>query len=356
MKIFVLISLCAALALIGCTKKDVVPVSHISDVSHDIDNANVDLSDEDDDLNADDDSIHFDENDDDTPETLDDDDFHKIVATFAPKSLYEEDENAIADKLNKDAFVKLVENGVNLDAPSKNGMTALMFTSSAEVMTALIQAGADVNARDHKGHTALMHAGKNCIADVEDETVNPIVESCLSDLREFSDDEEKFFEEYHPCLSLCGAILIRAGADVNASDDEGRTPLMSIRTAVENYGRGVDFPNDTWRYVDLLIRNGADVNARDHEGKTPLMYANDLQTIQTLLDAGADLHAVDDEGKNVLFYALDSINSDNGLEILEFYIEQGLDPNATDNDGKTLKNYAASMDLMDEQLDAINQL
>lgn len=73
--------------------------------------------------------------------------------------------------------------------------------------------------------------------------------------------------------------LIDNGANINARDSGGRTPLMYVAIS----GR-----NDI---VDLLIEKGANVNAQDNENKTALIYAtlNDNEkVVGRLLEAKAD--------------------------------------------------------------------
>ena len=74
---------------------------------------------------------------------------------------------------------------------------------------------------------------------------------------------------------------LKAGADVNASDEDGWTALMC---AASNNGN----PD----VVRALIAAGADVNARDEDGLTALMYAAaynaNPSVLNVLIDAGAD--------------------------------------------------------------------
>lgn len=142
-------------------------------------------------------------------------------------------------------------------------------TGDIDTVNSYIENKGNVNFKDFKGQTALLHA--------------------------------TFFGHINIIR-----LLIAAGADLEVRDKEGRTPLLYALANQE-----IDeFHNLFYNLSFLFINAGANVNICDKDGKTPLhysansYYANSYYLVTELLAAGADPNMYDKNRNTALVYAI----------------------------------------------------
>lgn len=88
--------------------------------------------------------------------------------------------------------------------------------------------------------------------------------------------------------------------------------------------------------VHKLINSGADVNASDHAGWTPLHFAAEYQradVVDVLIGAGAEVNAKERHGNTPLFRAV--FSSKGQGETISKLLRAGADPDITNNHGVT---------------------
>jgi hypothetical protein len=131
--------------------------------------------------------------------------------------------------------------------------------------------------------------------------------------------------------------LLDAGADVNAKDNDGETALFD---AARSSNTGV---------VSLLLGAGANVNAKNKNGQTPLLseaaYSGRAKTALLLLGAGADINAKANDGTTALMaVAMAAAYDDMGFDLESFLVllDNGADPDLTNPKSKEAIDNALS--------------
>ncbi|RDW77988.1 hypothetical protein BP5796_05840 [Coleophoma crateriformis] len=220
----------------------------------------------------------------------------------------------------------LLEKGAEIEAKDTYGRTALSYAASEgheAVVKLLLEKGAEIEAKITYGRTALS-GGHEAVVKLllekgaEIEAKDTHGQTALSYATNWG----------HEAIVK---LLLEKGAEIEAKDSEdGRTPFMyAAREGHE-------------AVVKLLLEKGAEIEAKDSEdGWTPLMYAakrGQEAVVKLLLEKGAEIEAKDTDGRTALSYATEW-----GHEaVVKLLLEKGAESEVKDSrDGRTPLMYAA---------------
>lgn len=161
---------------------------------------------------------------------------------------------------------RLIEH-VDIDTQNDNSETGLIISieeNNIEILSFLLNNGANINHQDIGGYTTLIHA-------IDLENINTV------------------------------ALLIRNGADINLQDNNGWTALMWAAQI------GLD------DVVDLLIKSGAIVDVKDNNGKSALTISVNYRNYSIVeylvkIDSATDIamSAAIDDDDFISMYILDN--------------------------------------------------
>jgi len=169
--------------------------------------------------------------------------------------------------------------GADLNAKDKDGKTALMYAAEnghADAVRSLLDKGADVNAKDNGGWTAkdwALYNNKSNVVPILEEA-----EKRLTSTATASKSENKLIDAAGSGDVSSVQTLLNKGANIELKNEYGYTALMYAAY----YGHA--------DVVRFLLNKGADVNAKDTYGRTALSLAGKGgygEIVRILKDAGA---------------------------------------------------------------------
>ena len=223
----------------------------------------------------------------------------------------------------------LLDNGADPNAKNFIGDTALHHAASAgniEAVKLLLAAGADSKAANDEGETPLKNAARD--GHIE------IAELLLAGGAKIKDKTASgcgpLYEAAKEGNKQIAVKLIDAGAEVDQTcGSYSRTPL------------DVACAQGHLEVIKVLVAHGADINYQDGEGFNALHHAafwDRRKEAAFLLVRGADKNAIDIRGRTPLHQA-----AKEGHRIMaELLISYGADINAVDAKGKTPLDLAKS--------------
>ena len=236
---------------------------------------------------------------------------------------------------NADVLHKLLVAGAGVNAGSKEGNTSLMAAAAAgnpELVSMLLHAGARVNTLGWKKTTALLAGSMG-----ELEFGDIIMGEPHADVPDESVDRAKVVR-----------LLLDAGSDINAKNEDGENALFTIyeeavrelvHTKIDINARNTDGQTaliDTVapEVADLLVKAGAELNLTDSDGRTALMHGaknNYVENLKVLVKAGAKLDLQDNHGSTALMLCAEK-GLENSIDVL---VNAHANANLRDHEGLT---------------------
>ena len=206
-------------------------------------------------------------------------------------------------------------------------------TASPQEIQNAISSGANINGRNEFGGTPLMCAA---VSNENVESIKTLVKfgAALVDI----DDSMKTVLHYAVINKNPEVVkyLLDAGLnlEVNETDINGNTPLTA---AAQFY--------ISPKVIEILAKAGANLNAQNDEGFSALGYAimyyghnNAHEMIPALIKAGADVNERNNPNKVTLFMM--AVRKINNESIIEAFIRGGADLNLRDIYGHTALDHA----------------
>ncbi|AVP87055.1 ankyrin repeat protein [Candidatus Phycorickettsia trachydisci] len=242
-----------------------------------------------------------------------------------------------ARSISKNEIKELVEKqGADVNAKDDTGSTALHevvkhFFNSENIIDYLIKKGANPNAKDQDDLTPLQQAIKVGNCKIAQYLIDQGADFEVKDQDGFTPLQQLITERSSDVLYL-DQYLLKKGADVNTKDNRESTPLH----------KAAYFHNS--QLASQIISLGADVNAKDNQASTPLhelakrsVYNLGSSNIfSVLVNAKAKIDESDNEGFTPLLRAAQSDNAAmmNGL------LSCGANITATNNRGESILDIA----------------
>jgi ankyrin repeat protein len=241
-----------------------------------------------------------------------------------------------------DIVTYLLEQGAEVNAAGDQGETALHYAASVPeqpgkgpidrigAIRALLAKGADLKAKMKNGGIPFSIATTRGRADILPLLLPPDAERQTLNAA-LADAAVNSFDKTEGCdYGEVVRLLLEAGADANARYPDSRTALIC---AAQNSNSAI---------VTLLLKKGADPNARDNKGDTALhraSFTGQLDMVKALLERGADVNAKDEAGYTPLIISA-SPASGCQLPIIKLLLEHGADPFVRTKDGDTALSLA----------------
>lgn len=234
---------------------------------------------------------------------------------------------------NIESASHLIEAGINVNEKDHEGNGPLHLVKSLKMAKFLIKNNADVTLRNKNKETPLHRAKSGEIAH------------CLikSKAEVNAIDEQEKTPLHHAKTVEVAAELIEAGAALDAVDTQGQTPLLSAIIAGNS------------AVACLLLQKNSPIHVKDTQGKTPIEWAierRDLPVIALLLKQKIDLEERDALGQTLVFAAIKTQNP----AVLKMILQYNPNLEVNDNKGNTPLAFAEKISPYKSVVDSLTVL
>jgi ankyrin repeat protein len=198
-------------------------------------------------------------------------------------------------------------------------------------MEKFIKEGFDLNSSRNLGEPILNSAIEFAVRSPESGDYFPVVKFLVEHGANVDPPARKHIRKPLGVASYIGnksmvKYLIQKGADIEASDGNGETPIL---LAAEGHPNSPE--NDS--VVEYLLKKGANIEVHDEYGRTPLfwaVYKGYPKIASLLVKHGANINAVDKTNQTLfqIFSEQNRLMTERELDILKLLLENGLDINA----------------------------
>lgn len=216
----------------------------------------------------------------------------------------------------------LLDQGADPNARNSAGVTALMWAvGEVDKVRLLVSRGADVNAKSHEGKTPLLMAAQS---DRNTATIKFLLDKGADVSAKDSAGLTALIEAALAADADVTRLLLDKGADIHARAGSGLTALIAAAGT------------KCLRCVDVLLSRGADPKIATKRGVTPLVAvasSGSSDIVRTLLAKGADPNAKTEEGYTALMRA--AYSDFLAVESVRLLLAAGADVNARSEDGHT---------------------
>jgi ankyrin repeat protein len=228
----------------------------------------------------------------------------------------------------------LLDRGASPDARDSEGATPLFETSDTAIAKLLIARGAEVSTRDSDGIQPIHRAATRSL-----ELVQLLVRHGADPLARDQRGERPLHAAARDGNLEIASYLVGRGSPFDAriadSEDHYRNGWQALHFAAAR-----EESPDALAIAALLLRKGADVNATTREGETALHLAKGESMTRLLLQNGAKVGATAPNGESPLHSAA----LDGNTARIHLLLDHGADPNATRHDLSTPLDTAVFFD------------